>query len=104
MVKQPIIDIIIPNFNKMQNLVFPRNGAQASMLCPLRFDFHPIHVFLNSTDGREYRRLKSENSHISLSSLDIRIAERYLSKGVGTQSYLKEVLSSKNRCIGLDEI
>ena len=67
------------------------------------FDFHPIHVFLNSTDGREYRRLKSENSHISLSSLDIRIAERYLSKGVGTQSYLK-VLSSKNRCIGLDEI
>jgi len=68
------------------------------------FDFHPIHVFLNSTDGREYRRLKSENSHISLSSLDIRIAERYLSKGVGTQSYLKEVLSSKNRCIGLDEI
>lgn len=68
------------------------------------FDFHPIHVFLNSTDGREYRKLKSEHSHISLSLLSSNIAEKYISCGVGTQTYLKEILHSKNICIGLDQI
>lgn len=68
------------------------------------FDFHLIHVFLNSTDGSEYRKLKFEQSHISLSSLDVRVAQIYVNQGLGTQSYLKEVLASKNRCIGLDEI
>ena len=68
------------------------------------FDFHPIHVFLNSTDGSEYHKLKSEQSHIPLSSLDERIVERYVSHRLGTQNYLKEVLASKNKCIGLEEI
>ena len=68
------------------------------------FDFHPIHVFLNSTDGSEYRKLRSEQSHISLNSLGVRVAEKYVSQGVGTQSYLEEILSSQNRCIGLSDI
>lgn len=68
------------------------------------FDFHPIHVFLNSTDGSEYRKLRSEQSHISLNSLGVRVAEKYVSQGVGTHSYLKEILSSQNRCIGLSDI
>lgn len=68
------------------------------------FDFHPIHVFLNSTDGSEYHNLKLEQSHLSLSSLNKQVVERYVNHGLGTQSYLKEVLASKNKCIGLDEI
>lgn len=68
------------------------------------FDFHPLHVFLNSTDGSEYHKLKSEQSHIQNNSLDVSVVEKYATQGVGTQSYLKEVLSSKNRCIGLGEI
>ena len=68
------------------------------------FDFHPLHVFLNSTDGSEYRNLKLEQSHLPLSSLDVQVVERYVNHSLGTKSYLKEVLASKNRCIGLDEI
>ena len=68
------------------------------------FDFHPIHVFLNSTDGSEYRNLKLEQPNLPLSSLTKQIVEKHVNPNLGTQSYLKEVLSSKNRCIGLDEI
>ena len=68
------------------------------------FDFHPIHVFLNSTDGSEYRNLKLEQPNLPLSSLTKKVVEKHVNPNLGTQSYLKEVLSSKNRCIGLDEI
>ena len=68
------------------------------------FDFHPIHVFLNSTDGSEYRNLKLEQPKLPLSSLDKQIVEKHVNPNLGTQSYLEEVLSSNNRCIGLDEI
>ena len=68
------------------------------------FDFHPIHVFLNSTDGSEYRNLKLEQPNLPLSSLTKQVVEKHVNPNLGTQSYLKEVLSSKNRCIGLDEI
>ena len=68
------------------------------------FDFHPIHVFLNSTDGNEYRNLKLEQSHCPLSSLNKHVVDRYVNPGLGTQSYFKEDLASENRCIGLDEI
>ena len=41
------------------------------------FDFHPIHVFLNSTDGSEYRNLKLEQSQIPLNLLYEQVAEVY---------------------------
>ena len=69
------------------------------------FDFHPIHVFLNSTDGNLYRKLKSEQSHIPLNKLDLNIAEKYVQNEViGTQNYLKKILSSESKCIELNEI
>ena len=68
------------------------------------FDFHPIHVFLNSTDGSEYRKLKNEYASKPLSSLDINVVNKYVNTGIGTQSYLKEVLASTNICIELDDI
>ena len=68
------------------------------------FDFHPIHVFLNSTDGSEYRNLKLEQPKLPLSSLDKQIVVKHVNPNLGTRSYLEKVLSSNNRCIGLDEI
>ena len=68
------------------------------------FDFHPIHVFLNSTDGSEYRNLKLEQPKLPLSSLDKQIVEKHVNPNLGTRSYFEKVLSSNNRCIGLDEI
>ncbi|MEM9100674.1 MAG: hypothetical protein AAGB12_00010 [Pseudomonadota bacterium] len=68
------------------------------------FDFHPIHVFLNTSDGSEYLRLKKENPAVPLSSLDINTVNSYINSGRGTQSYLKEVLGSKNMCIELGDI
>ena len=90
-------DVQFSNFNKdnLPDLFFGELTV---------FDFHPIHVFLNSTDGNEYRNLKLEQSHLPLSSLDKEVVERYVNPSLGTQSYLKEVLASKNRCVGLDDI
>lgn len=68
------------------------------------YDFHPIHVFLNSTDGSEYRKLKKEQSSDPLSSFDLHVVNKYINNGIGTQNYLKEVLSSANRCIKLEDI
>jgi hypothetical protein len=68
------------------------------------FDFHPIHVLLNSTDGSEYNKLKSEQSHTALNLLDSNVLENYVSFKIGTQTYLKEILYSKNRCIGLEQL
>ena len=68
------------------------------------FDFHPIHVFLNSTDGSEYRQLKTEQSQMSLTSLDLSVAKKYANHAVGVQTYLKKILCSENKCIGLNQI
>ena len=68
------------------------------------FDFYPIHVFLNSTDGREYRKLKKEQSSSPLFAIDYEIAKKYIHKSRGTQSHLRQVLSSDNNCVSLDEI
>ena len=69
------------------------------------FDFHPIHIFLNSTDGSLFRKMKMEQSHIPLNELDLKVAEKYaMTEVTGTQSYLKAILGSKKKCIGLNEI
>ena len=68
------------------------------------FNFHPIHVFLNTSDGSEHLRLKKEASDTPLSSFDVKTVNGYINSGRGTQSYLKEVLVSKNVCIELGDI
>ena len=68
------------------------------------FNFHPIHVFLNSSDGNEYRRLKIENANTPLFALDINVASNYINTGIGTQNYLREVIASNCICIELGDI
>lgn len=68
------------------------------------FDFHPIHVFLNSTDGSEYRKLKNEHSQIPLNSLNSKTVKKYINESIGTQTYFKKILNSENICIELGDI
>ena len=68
------------------------------------FNFHPIHVFLNSSDGREYRQLKKEQFDKSLNTLSTEIVIKYKTLGIGTQNYLEEVLASNNICIELGDV
>lgn len=68
------------------------------------FNFHPMHVFLNSSDGNEYRRLKIENANTPLFALDINVASNYINTGVGTQNYLREVIASHYICTELGDI
>jgi len=67
-------------------------------------DFHPLDVFLNSSDGSEYAKLKKETDGIPLSSLDFDTVSGFINSGSGTRSYLEEVLDSANICIELADI
>lgn len=68
------------------------------------FDFHPIHILLNSTNGTEYRKLKSHQPHTPLNLLDPDIFKQYANHGIGTRTYLEEILNSQHRCIDLSEV
>jgi hypothetical protein len=47
-------------------------------------DFHPIHVYLNSSDGDAYRRLKEACPHLPDASRQLVAAHRQPSSGAGT--------------------
>ena len=68
------------------------------------FDFHPIHIFLNSSDGNEYRKLKKETVGTPLNEVDTRILAEFRNLGFGTRNKLSEILNSDFACKGLDEI
>ena len=68
------------------------------------FDFHPFHVFLNSSDGTEYRNLKRENVNTPLNELNLNVLTKYKNPKVGTRNHLMRILESDFACIGLDEI
>ena len=68
------------------------------------FNFHPIHVFLNSSDGSEYRRLKKEHFGKFLPKLSAEDLGEYKNIRIGTQDYLKKVLLSNNTCVELGDI
>ena len=68
------------------------------------FNFHPIHVFLNSSDGREYRHLKHNYRNVPLNSIDIVDAREYKNTGWGTKTYLTSILDSRYKCVGIGDI
>ena len=68
------------------------------------FNFHPIHVFLNTSDGSEYLKLKNETAGVSLTSLDVKTVTGFINDGRGTRSYLEEVLASNHVCVELGKI
>ena len=68
------------------------------------FNFHPIHVFLNSSDGSEYRQLKKEHFDNPLNALSAEFVNKYRNARIGTRNYLQEVLASNNICMESGEI
>ncbi len=58
------------------------------------FDFHPLHIFLNSSDGSEYSRLKVHLGHRSLTSATEQELKRFVNHGKGIGSYFELVLLS----------
>jgi len=67
-------------------------------------DFHPIHVFLNSSNGSEYNDLKSAIHEKSLFEITKAEAAKYINKGAGVETHLKSLLSANAVCLKLDEI
>ena len=57
------------------------------------FNFHPIHIALNSFDGTEYKKLKNENNK-RLSSINKKELMRYINHGNGVESFLIKILNS----------
>lgn len=57
------------------------------------FDFHPLHIYLNSSNGSEYSRLKEHLGHRSLTSAAEQELKRFVNHGRGIGSYFDLVLS-----------
>lgn len=68
------------------------------------FNFHPIHVHLNSSDGTEYSRLKSTLGELPLYKAEKKLIEKMQNTDVGVKSFFKAVLDSKIRNIALSEV
>ena len=68
------------------------------------FDFHPLHVFLNSSNGQEYKKFKEKISGVPLNEINIQTAMAFQNEGIGVRSHLEKILVSGYRCLRLDEI
>ena len=68
------------------------------------FDFHPIHVFLNSSDGSEYTHLKQQTSDKTLNKVLHNDAIKFKNEKEGVETFLKRVLHTKAETIMLDDI
>ena len=68
------------------------------------FNFHPVHVFLNSTDGSEYAQLKRAMPESGFSKIDYNLASKFQHIGLGTRSYLRFILESGIDCIELGDL
>jgi hypothetical protein len=66
------------------------------------FDFHPVHVALNSREDANYRRLKDEIGDRPLYSIDKTLAGKYRNTAHGTDSVFGSVLSSEADFISVD--
>ena len=67
-------------------------------------DFHPIHVFLNSSDGTEYRKLKSCLNGTRLQDLHRETASDFENFKTGVRDHLTSILKSNAKCISLGDI
>ncbi len=68
------------------------------------FDFHPIHIVLNSSDGSEYRTLKETLRGENMRNAKKADVEQLRNPKIGVENYLKRVLASEATCLALDEI
>jgi hypothetical protein len=67
-------------------------------------NFHPIHIFLNSSDGQEYKNLKAKLSGMDFSKMKREEAANFVNIGGGSESHLKALLASQALPISLSDI
>ena len=84
-------------FSKKENIFFGNTTI---------FNFHPIHVFLNSYDGSEYNNLKNALNNRKLNRVSLDSAKKFCNnKSNGIQFFLRRVLSSSRaRSISLGDV
>jgi len=58
------------------------------------FDFHPIHVALNSVDEIGYRQLKEQYFNAPLLRIEKKVVSGFRNPGTGAENYLDSVLAS----------
>ncbi|KFM14541.1 hypothetical protein SCCGRSA3_00302 [Marine Group I thaumarchaeote SCGC RSA3] len=58
------------------------------------FDFHPIHIYLNSNDMNNYNLLKKEKHIQELEKNDV---EKYINKNVGTKTFFDKFVENVSR-------
>lgn len=68
------------------------------------YDFHPIHVYLNSSNGTEYASLKESLSGKSIADTSMSHAHPFKNRGNGTETFLRRILKSDANSITLDKI
>ena len=68
------------------------------------FDFHPIHVYLNSKDNFNYNNLKKDFSDSPLSNISKEFISSYVNDSSGTKDFLKAIIGSNAKPISLSKI
>lgn len=68
------------------------------------YDFHPIHVHLNSTDGSEYGALKKAFAGKPLMQLSGQEVDEFKNHDAGVRHFLQSVLDSKNKPFLLEDM
>lgn len=69
------------------------------------FNFHPIHIFLNSTNGIEYSNLKKSLNNKILIDLEKNIAKQFCNKSFpGVSNFFESVINSNYINIGIEDI
>lgn len=65
------------------------------------YDFHPIHVYLNSRNDKNYKNLKNELIGKSLISAPPSMLKKHVNIKGGAQSLLKKILESDAKSVSL---
>jgi hypothetical protein len=68
------------------------------------FNFHPIHLYLNSSDGNEYFKLKNAIGNLPLNYTNQTTVDLFKNSNYGTRDYFLRLLESNSDCIRLDEL
>ncbi|MEN5089164.1 hypothetical protein ABE458_00535 [Pseudomonas protegens] len=68
------------------------------------YDFHPIHIHLNSCSNDHYRNLKSSLNGISLMKVERKNLDSFMNTGHGSRTFLQSIVSSDAESISLESI
>lgn len=96
------------NYNWEDDMMFTNKHIDwhfSGLTHPLTiFDFHPVHVALNSSSHNPYRCLISELGDRKLPSCTEAMLNNFRSKTPGTKDFLQALLMSDNQAIDIQDV